>query len=100
MPVDSIPGVQFIEDTHRCYSYALDFVVASAALGKYLNAYYNQTVTSFAPDLSTGVPQYPSVVFAGAATGRTRATTVSGLIEFDQEGFAVNAFEAGIEDVG
>lgn len=70
MTISSIPGVQFIKDTDRCYEYALDFVLASVALGAYLNAYHGQAVTSFAPNFSAGPPQYPTAVFAGKASGK------------------------------
>jgi hypothetical protein len=70
MSIQAIPGVQFIPQTHRCYEYVLDFVIASAALGCYMNAYRNQPVTSFAPTFSGGDPQYPTCVFAGNASGK------------------------------
>jgi len=73
MTISAIPGIRFIQESDRCYKYALDFVVASAALGRYINAYHGQLVTSFAPDLSSGAPQYPSAIFAGKASGANLA---------------------------
>jgi hypothetical protein len=70
MSIASIPGIQFINESHRCYEYALDFVIASAALGKYLNVYHGETATSFAPQLANGIPQYPTFCFAGHASGK------------------------------
>ena len=71
MSIDAIPNVQFIRDTDRCYPYALDFVVASAALGRYLNAYRGQSVTTFAPHAdAAGALQYPTLLFAGTACGK------------------------------
>lgn len=70
MTLSTIPGIRFVDSTSRCYEYALDFVVAVAALGKYIGAYHNQVVTSFAPDLSSGSPRYPTMQFAAKASGQ------------------------------
>lgn len=70
MSITSIPGIQFIYDFHRCYEYALDFVVASATLGSYLDVYHGQTATSFAPILSNRNFEYPSLLFEGNASGK------------------------------
>jgi hypothetical protein len=71
MSIDAIPGIRFITPVDRCYPYALDFTVASAAIGSYLSAYHNAPVTTFAPGTNTnGTPQYRTSLFAGKAGGR------------------------------
>lgn len=73
MPINNIPDVQFISPTHRCHQYVLDFVVATSSICSYLNAYHNMAVTTFAPNLVNGEPQYPSVSFQGQSSGRNVA---------------------------
>jgi len=71
LSISAIPNIQFIRDADRCYSYALDFVIASAALGRYLSAYHGQSVTTFAPHTdSVGSLQYPTLSFEGLASGK------------------------------
>jgi hypothetical protein len=70
MTISTIPGVQYVLKGHRCYEYVLDFVVATSAIGKYLNAYHGRAVTSFAPHIQAGALQYPTLCFEGQASGK------------------------------
>jgi len=73
MSISSIPGVQFISPSHRCYQHVLDFVVATSSIGCYMSAYNNTPVTTFAPTLVNGKPQYPTASFQGQSSGRNVA---------------------------
>lgn len=73
MSISSVPGVQFIPATHRCYQHAIDFVVATSSIASYINAYHNKPVTTFAPHLARGAPQYPTIQFQEQASGRNVA---------------------------
>src|SRR5262249_53354282 len=71
MSIESRPGIRFITTVDRCYPYALDFTVAAASLGSYLNAYHAQPVTTFAPgENANGGPEYRTMVFEGKASGK------------------------------
>ncbi|WP_162455659.1 hypothetical protein [Pseudoxanthomonas kalamensis] len=70
MSIDQIPGIQFIPTNHRCYEFALDFAVASCAIGRYIGAYHGRSVATFAPHTENGAPQYPTAAFAGLASGK------------------------------
>ena len=69
VPVDKIPGIAFISKSHRAYEFVLDFVVAAASVGKYLNAYHGQAVTTFAADVPSG--RHQSFHFQGLASSKT-----------------------------
>ena len=69
IPVNKIPGIEFIAPSHRAYEYVLDFIVAAASVGKFLNAYHGQPVTTFAPDNASGLHQ--TIEFQGHASGKT-----------------------------
>ncbi|MBN9368567.1 MAG: hypothetical protein J0H59_16255 [Comamonadaceae bacterium] len=68
MSIHNIPNVQFIDPSHRCHQYLLDFVVATSSIGSYLRVYHNQQATSFAPHIENGAPQYPTNSFEGKAS--------------------------------
>lgn len=80
MSISNIPGVQFISQAHRCYQYVLDFVVATSSIGSYINAYHSKPVTTFAPNLVNGEPQYPSISFQGQSSGRNVAFVPDNLL--------------------
>lgn len=71
MSIQTIPNIKLLPATHRCHSFALDFVVAMASVGSYLKAYHNLPVTTFAPTLLSNGLQYPSCSIAGLASGKT-----------------------------
>lgn len=68
--IGTIPNVKFINPSDRVHTYVLDFVVATASIGAYLNAYNNLPVTSYAPANASGTPQYPSMLFQSLACGK------------------------------
>lgn len=70
MSIEEVPGIQFMADTHRCYEYVFDFVVAAAALGAYFPVYGNRTVSTFAPFLQDGREMHQSMSMAGQASGK------------------------------
>lgn len=67
--VEKIPGIVLITPSRRAYEYVLDFIVAAASVGKFLNAYHGQPVTTFAPDNASGLHQ--TIEFQGQASGKT-----------------------------
>lgn len=71
MTINSIPEIKYIPKSHRCHGYVLDFVVATCSVGSYMNAYNNLPVTTFAPHIQAGAPQYPNASFQGLASGKT-----------------------------
>jgi len=71
MSIQNIPNIKLLPATHRCHPFALDFVVAMASVGSYLNAYHGRPVTTFAPTLLSTGPQYPTYSIAGLASGKT-----------------------------
>lgn len=73
MSIQNIPDVQFISTSHRCHQHVLDFVVATSSIASYMNVYHERPVTSFAPHLENGAPQYPNILFEGQASGKNVA---------------------------
>jgi len=71
MSIQSIPKIKLLPATHRCHPFALDFVVAMASVGSYLNAYHGRPVRTFAPTLLSTGPKYPTYSIAGVASGKT-----------------------------
>lgn len=71
MSIQAIPGINFINDSHRCHIHMLDFVVASSAVGAYFPIYHGNQVGSFAPHIVNNCPQYPSVEFAGHSSRKS-----------------------------
>lgn len=70
MPIADIPCIKFIHDTHRCYEYILDFVIAHSALGAYINVYHNQAANSFFPQIHGEEERYPTFLIEGKASGK------------------------------
>lgn len=70
MSIAAIPEIKLITPAQRAYDCALDFVVATASIGAYLNALHGQTVSTFAPTHIAGHRQYPTMTFAGIASGK------------------------------
>lgn len=71
MSIRSIPSIKFVESSRRCHPYALDFVVALASIGSYMNVYHGRPATTFAPTMSPSGLQYPNCSVAGQASGKT-----------------------------
>jgi hypothetical protein len=71
MSIQGIPDIKLLQASHRCHQFVLDFVVATASVGSFLNAYHNRLVTTFAPTLDQGIPMYPGCSIAGVASGKT-----------------------------
>ncbi len=84
MSIQGIPGIKLLPASHRCHQFSLDFVLATASVGSFLNAYHNQPVVTFAPTLEQGIPMYPNCSIAGNASGKT--------INFIPEDVLRNAF--------
>lgn len=71
MSIADIPSIAFLPAGHRCHPFVLDFVVALASVGSYINVYHGMPVTTFAPIVLPTGPQYPTISIAGSASGRT-----------------------------
>lgn len=71
MSINNIPNILFVAPTHRCHPYIMDFVVAISSIGRYLNIYHGQQVTSFAPHLEDGKSMYPTISLEGKASGQS-----------------------------
>lgn len=84
MSIKNIPDIKFISASHRCYEYVLDFVIGTVSVGKYLNAYHNLPVTTFAPQQQAGNFIYPACTLKGQASGKN--------VEFVPEEVLKNVF--------
>jgi hypothetical protein len=73
MSIENIPNIKLIPATHRCHPFALDFVVALAAVGRCLSLYHGRPVTTFGPTQTPKGLEYQNFSISGLASGKTIA---------------------------